>query len=169
MIKPREKAPELTINLVNDTKWSLQEQKTENFTLIIFYRGKHCPVCKKQLEQLQNNVNNFKERGVNVIAISANTESLAKETYKDWNVKDLPIGYDFTIEEARKWGLFISNGISQKEPKEFIEPGLFLIDKEGKVYWESIQSMPFGRPEFKDVLNGIDYILKEDYPARGEA
>ncbi|TXD49231.1 peroxiredoxin-like family protein [Polaribacter sp. IC073] len=169
MIKPREKAPELTINLVNDTQWSLQEQKTTNFTLIVFYRGKHCPVCKKQLEELQNKVNNFKERGVNLIAISANTEEIAKETYKDWNVKDLPIGYGLTMEEARKWGLFISNGISDKEPKQFTEPGLFLIDKEGKVYWESIQSMPFGRPEFKDVLNGIDYILKEGYPARGQA
>ncbi|MDX6745978.1 peroxiredoxin-like family protein [Polaribacter sp. PL03] len=169
MIKPREKAPELTIKLVNDAKWSLQDQKPENFTLIFFYRGKHCPVCQKQLEQLQKKIGDFKERGVNLIAISANTEEIAKETYKEWNIEDLPIGYGLTIEEARKWGLFISNGISDKEPNQFTEPGLFLIDKEGKVYWESIQSMPFGRPLLNDVLNGIDYILKAGYPARGEA
>ncbi|WP_299667315.1 redoxin domain-containing protein [uncultured Polaribacter sp.] len=169
MIKPREKVPNLKINLVNDTQWSLQDQNPENFTLIIFYRGKHCPVCKKQLEQLQKRVDDFTERGVNLIAISANTEELAKETYNEWDIESIPIGYEFPIEEARKWGLFISEGISDKEPKEFTEPGLFLIDKEHKVYWESIQSMPFGRPNFKDVLNGIDYILKEGYPARGEA
>jgi len=28
--------------------------------------------------------------------------------------------------------------------------------------------MPFGRPNFKVIINGIDYILKENYPARGE-
>lgn len=169
MIKPQEKAPELIIDLVNNTKWSLKDQNPKNFTLIVFYRGKHCPVCKLQLEQLQKKISDFKERGVNLIAISSNTEEIAKETYKEWNVEDLPIGHGFSIDEARKWGLFISNGISKKEPEQFTEPGLYLIDKDGKLYWESIQSMPFGRPSFNDVLSGIDYILKEGYPARGEA
>ncbi|KOY52641.1 redoxin domain-containing protein [Polaribacter dokdonensis] len=169
MIKPREKTPDLKINLVNDTKWSLHEQSPENFTLIIFYRGIHCPVCKKQLEQLKKKMDDFTERGVNLIAISADTEEKAKKAYKDWDIESLPVGYDLPIEEGRKWGLFVSKGISDKEPDTFLEPGLFLIDKEQKVYWQSIQSMPFGRPEFRDVLNGIDYILKEGYPARGEA
>ncbi|TXD50329.1 MULTISPECIES: peroxiredoxin-like family protein [unclassified Polaribacter] len=169
MIKPRNKAPELKIDLVNDTKWNLQEQNPKNFTLIIFYRGNHCPVCKTQLEELQNKVKDFTERGVNLIAISSNTEKIAKETHKNWAIDSIPVGYDFPIEEARKWGLFISEGINDKEPKHFTEPGLFLIDTENKVYWESIQSMPFGRPAFKDVLNGIDSILEDGYPARGEA
>ena len=55
MIKPREKTLELEIDLVNNTKWKLSEQSPENFTMIIFYRGKHCPVCKSQLEELQKN------------------------------------------------------------------------------------------------------------------
>ncbi|WP_439129296.1 peroxiredoxin-like family protein [Polaribacter sp.] len=168
MIKPREKAPNLTVDLVNDTTWNLQEQNPKNFTMILFYRGKHCPVCKKQLESLQNKISDFTEKGVNLIAISSNTEELAKQTYKEWDIDGIPIGYDLSIDEARKWGLFISEGIND-EPEHFFEPGLFLIDKEGKVYWESIQSMPFGRPLFKDVLNGISYILEEGYPARGEA
>lgn len=168
MIKPREKAPELKLNLVNDTKWSLEEQTPKNFTMILFYRGKHCPICKKQLEQLQKKVNDFTERGVNVIAVSCDTEEKAKSTYDEWEIADIPVGFELPIEEARKWGLFISEGIND-EPKHFAEPGIFIIDKDQKVYWESIQSMPFGRPNFADILSGIDYILKEGYPARGEA
>ncbi|WBU89010.1 peroxiredoxin-like family protein [Cellulophaga omnivescoria] len=168
MIKPREKTPELSIKLVNDSTWKLSEQSPKNFTLILFYRGKHCPVCKKQLEELQSILPKFTERGVNVIAISSDTEDVAKNTYKEWNINDIPLGYGFSIEEARKWGLFISKGIKQ-EPDYFTEPGLFLLSPDTTVYWESIQSMPFGRPEFNDVLGGIDYILKADYPARGEA
>lgn len=53
MIKPREKAPELEVQLVNDTTWKLSDQSPENFTLVLFYRGKHCPVCKSQLEDLE--------------------------------------------------------------------------------------------------------------------
>ncbi|WP_179344977.1 peroxiredoxin-like family protein [Winogradskyella ursingii] len=168
MIKPRTKTPNLEIDLVNDTRWDLSEQTPKNFTMIVFYRGKHCPVCKKQLEELQQKLSKFTERGINVIAISSDTEKVAKATYDDWDIADIPIGFEFPIEEARKWGLFISEGIND-EPKHFTEPGLFLLDKDQKVYWETIQSMPFGRPSFNDVLSGVDYILKEDYPARGEA
>ena len=168
MIKPREKAPELKIELVNGTTWTLSEQSPENFTLLLVYRGKHCPVCKGQLEELQKKIGKFSDRGVNVIAISADTKEIAEETYKEWDINDIPLGYNFSIDEARKWGLFISEGIKQ-EPKHFVEPGLFLITPDQTMYWESIQSMPFGRPPFNEVLGGIDYILKADYPARGEA
>ena len=168
MIKPREKTPDLSIDLVNDTTWKLSDQSPESFTMIVFYRGKHCPVCKTQLEELQKKLNKFTERGINVIAISSDTETVAKETYKEWDIPEIPVGFDFPIEEARKWGLFISEGI-KKEPKHFTEPGLFILTSEQTLYWESIQSMPFGRPSFNDVLGGIDYILKEGYPARGEA
>lgn len=168
-MKPTEKAPNLKINLVNNTQWSLEDQHPENFTMVLFYRGKHCPVCKTQLKELEKNIDDFSERGVKVVAVSVNTEEIAKETYKEWELEKLPLGYGLSIEEGRKWGLFVSNSISDKEPEQFVEPGIFLLDKERKVYWESIQSMPFGRPAFEDVLNGIDYILKADYPARGGA
>lgn len=168
-MKPREKVPNLKISLVNGTQWNLEDQHPENFTLVLFYRGKHCPVCKKQLEDLETKIKDFSERGVNVVALSVNSEEIAKETHETWDIKNIPLGYGLSIEEGRKWGLFVSNSISDKEPEQFVEPGIFLLDKDKKVYWESIQSMPFGRPNFKDILNGIDYIVKEDYPARGEA
>jgi len=169
MIKPREKAPQIHINLVNDTKWRLEEQTPENFTMIIFYRGKHCPICKKQLEQVQKKINDFTERGVNIIAISGDSEERAKKTYEEWDIASIPVGFEYSMDDARKWGLFISKSIKDAEPEHFFEPGIFLIDKDQNVYWESIQSMPFGRPNLNDILSGIDYILKEGYPARGEA
>lgn len=168
MIKPREKAPEIKIDLVNDTQWKLSDQSPENFTMIVFYRGKHCPICKKQLQELQRKLDKFTERGIGVIAISSDTEEVAKATYEEWEIGDIPVGHNFSIEEARNWGLFISKGI-KKEPEYFTEPGLFILKPDGTVYWESIQSMPFARPSFNDVLSGIDYILNEGYPARGEA
>lgn len=168
MIKPREKAPEITVNLVNDTTWKFSEQSAENFVMILFYRGKHCPICKSQLEELQRKLDMFTQRGINVIAISSDTEEVAKATYEEWDIPNIPIGFGFPIEEARKWGLFISEGI-EEEPKHFIEPGLFLLKPDGTMHWVSIQSMPFGRPGFNDILGGIDYTLQEGYPSRGEA
>lgn len=168
MIKPRTKTPDLTINLVNDTKWKLSDQHPENFTLIVIYRGKHCPICKKYLQTIQEHLSEFSEKGVNVIAISSDSEKRAKSTYEDWDVKDLPIGYNFPIEQAREWGLYISKGIKE-EPEYFIEPALFIIRPDQTLYASSIQSMPFARPEIGALLKSFDFIIDDDYPARGEA
>jgi hypothetical protein len=67
------------------------------------------------------------------------------------------------------WGLFISHGIDEHEPAQFNEPGLFLISRDHTVYYESILSMPVGRPRLDDLLGGIDYWTTHGYPARGEA
>ena len=169
MIKPRQEVPELHLNLINDTKWSLDSQDSNKFTMLVFYRGRHCPKCKVQLETLAQKLEDFVERGVHVIAISCDTEATAKKTGEEWEIPELPIGYNLTLEKAREWGLFISEGISKKEPDHFSEPGIFLVHPDNTLYAASVQTMPFARPSFDDILKMIDYVEKEDYPARGEA
>ncbi len=169
MLKPRNKVPSLQVSLINDTHWKIEDQNPENFTMIVFYRGIHCPICKKQLEELSSKLDKFVDRGVNVAAISCDTKEKAKTTGDKWNVPSLPIGYEMTIEKAREWGLYISAAKDDKEPEHFSEPGIFLIRPDQTLYFSSVQTMPFARPEFDDILNAIDYILKNEYPARGES
>jgi len=169
MLKPRQETPDLTVQLVNGGRWELSNQQPNSFTLIIFYRGYHCPKCKQYLQDLYRYLGKFIEMGVEVIAISSNNESLAKETYKDWELDGLTLGYGCSIEKARNWGLFISKGIKEKEPTLFIEPGVFIIKSDGKLYASSIQTMPFARPPIREIFGAIKYVTKERYPARGEA
>lgn len=168
-IKTKEKVPQMQVDLVNGAQWSLSEQSPEHFTMVVFYRGLHCPVCKSYLEDLQERIGEFSEKGIHVIAVSADSKERAKKTYAKWKVKDVPIGYGYPIEAAEKWGLYVSESIKEDEPERFFEPGLFLIRPNGTLYSASIQSMPFARPNFADVLKGLSYIIKEDYPARGAA
>ena len=81
----------------------------------------------------------------------------------------LPLGYGLTEEDMRAWGLFVSHGIYEFEPALFNEPGLFLIASDGTVFYESILSMPVGRPRLDDLLTGVDYWTTHDHPARGES
>ena len=168
MIKPRTETPDLSINLLNGTQWTLSEQQPEHFTLVVVYRGKHCPVCKKYLETIQEHLDDFKSKGVNMVAISSDSKERANASYTDWDIADVPLGYDFPIEEARSWGLYISKGIKD-EPEEFIEPAIFLIRPDRTLYASSIQTMPFARPKIVDLLKSIDFVIDKDYPARGEA
>lgn len=166
--KPGTPVPELEVPRVNGPQWNLREQKPEHFTLIVFYRGLHCPICKGYLGDLDRRVEDLRAKGVEPIAISSDTRERAAQTVKEWGLDTLPVGYGLSLDSAREWGLFISSGIKSEEPERFSEPGLFLVRPDGTLYATSIQSMPFARPSFKELASALDFVIKEDYPARGE-
>ena len=67
----------------------------------------------------------------------------------------------------RNWGLFVSHGINDHEPAVFSEPGLFLIAPDRTVYYDSILSMPVGRPPLDDLLGRLKYWREHNYPRGG--
>jgi peroxiredoxin len=167
-VRPGEQAPELVVDFVGGGSWDLAAQQPQGFTLVVFYRGFHCPVCRAQLSELNRRIDELEQRGLSVIAVSGDTEELASQSKSDWHLDRLAIGYGLPERSMRAWGLFVSAG-HDGEPERFNEPGLFLVKPDGSVYYEALSSMPWGRPHLDDVLNGIDYVLRSDYPARGEA
>jgi len=44
MITPGKTVPDLKLPLTNGAHFDLSAQSPENFTLAVFYRGKHCPI-----------------------------------------------------------------------------------------------------------------------------
>ncbi|PQJ31204.1 alkyl hydroperoxide reductase [Nonlabens arenilitoris] len=167
-MKPKEITPNLEVTLSNHETWSLKEQKIDTYLMIVFYRGYHCPVCKKQLETVTEKLPDFEERGVDVIAISMDHINRLEKTTKEWDVDGLKIGCRMTKETAKEWDLYLSKAISDKEPELFSEPAIFLIKPDGSLFFASIQSMPFARPKIEDILKSIDFVENKDYPARGE-
>lgn len=170
MLKPREEVPELSLQKINGESWSTEKAAEADFmTVLVFYRGYHCPVCKSYIPQLDKLVQKFEDLGVKVIAASSDTKERAEKTYSEWGLDKLKLAYGLPIEEARKWGLYVSHAIKEEEPDTFSEPGLFLIKPDKTLYASSIQSMPFTRPNLEELLQGLNYIKQNDYPARGEA
>lgn len=165
---PRQPAPSLSVELTSGERWTLSEQDPDNFTLIVFYRGLHCPVCKKYLQELTRLQEDYAQRGTDVVAISMDSAKRARKAVQDWNLGSLPVGYGLTEEQAEHWGLYLSESIKDAEPALFSEPGLFLVQPDGTLYYVAINSMPFGRPSLPKMLESIDFILENDYPARGE-
>lgn len=170
---PRRPVPELAVETLAHGQWRLADQKPERFTLVAFYRGLHCPICSRYLADLERHLGDFTERGTGVIAISSDGEERARQAQRDWELNDLTIGYGLGLDKAREWGLFISAGIGKssvgvEEPALFSEPGLFLVRADGTLYFSSVQTMPFARPRFGDIVGALDMVIKRDYPARGE-
>ncbi|MEO0996094.1 MAG: peroxiredoxin-like family protein [Pseudomonadota bacterium] len=165
---PRQAAPELDIATL-DGRWQLSERKPKAFSMIVFYRGLHCPICKGQLRDLNRKAAEFANRGVEFIAVSGDSRERAEQSSSDWGIDGVPLGYGLDESSAREWGLYVSTAIRESEPPTFYEPGLFLVRPDGVLYAASTQSMPFSRPSFEDILNAVDFIADNDYPARGEA
>ncbi|MFN3566440.1 MAG: peroxiredoxin-like family protein, partial [Burkholderiaceae bacterium] len=170
----RQPAPRLDVPTVGHGRWALADRHPAHFSLIVFYRGAHCPICRGYLTELNRLVAEFEQRGVEVVAVSTDDAVRAAQTVRDGKLDALAVGYGLSIETARSWGLYISTGRGKtstgvEEPPKFAEPGVFLIRPDGSAYFASVQSMPFARPHLPQILSAIDYVLKNDYPARGEA
>ncbi|MDE1939788.1 MAG: AhpC/TSA family protein [Alphaproteobacteria bacterium] len=169
MIKPRQTVPGMDLPLVGGGRFALAAEKPAAFTMIVVYRGLHCPICRTYLRDLNGKVDEFEALGVSVVAVSSDKIEQAEKTKTEWTLDKLRIAHGLPIELARKWGLFVSRGISEKEPREFVEPGLFLVRPDNTLYAASIQTMPFARPSFNEILGAVKYIEANNYPARGEA
>ncbi len=172
-LMPRRPVPELEVALAGGGTWRLAGRKPKAFTMIVFYRGLHCPICSRQLREIEDLLEDFKKRGVEPIAISSDTREAAEKTKIDWMLDDLTLGYGLDFATARRWGLYVSEGLAKPppsvpEPALFTEPGLFLVKPDGTLYFASVQTMPFARPSMQAVLAGVDFVLAKDYPARGE-
>lgn len=172
-LHPRQPVPSLEVPTVGGGRFDLQKAAPENFTLVVFYRGLHCPICRSYLQQLHRLLPDFAERGVGVVALSSDTGERATRTKEEWELPDLVIGHDLDLETAREWGLYISAGrgetsIGVVEPDRFSEPALYLVRPDGTLYFGAVQTMPFARPDFRAILGALDFVLENDYPARGE-
>jgi peroxiredoxin len=170
---PRQKVPALSVPLVGGGTFELAAERPERFTMLVFYRGLHCPQCARYLRDLESKLAEFEKRGVKVLTLSSDDKERAEKSKADWGLEHTPVGYGLTLKDARAWGLFISSGrgktsVGIEEPALFSEPGLFLVRPDGTLYWSAVQTMPFSRPHFADVLTALDFVIDRDYPARGE-
>jgi peroxiredoxin len=168
-VRPREPAPDLIAPLLRGGSYNLRDQAPEFFTMVVFFRGLHCPGCRAQLSELERRLDEITARGIGVIAVSGETRERTATLAEDWKLERVPLAYGLSEEQMRTWGLFVSRGRSEDEPALFNEAGLFLISPDHTVYYESIVSMPVGRPRLDDLLGGIDFWTAHNYPARGEA
>lgn len=170
---PNQTVPPLRVDLAGRGQFDLASEKPSNFTLVVFYRGLHCPICKTQLKELESKLDDFEKRGVAVVAVSTDSRERAEQTRERWGLSRLRIGYGLPLAAARRWGLYVSSGHGKTsagvdEPALFSEPAIYLVRPDGTLYFGSAQTMPFARPHFSDVLTAIDFVVKNNYPARGE-
>jgi peroxiredoxin len=145
------------VKLGDSTRWQV----------VVVYRGKHCPICRTYLKTLDGLLEQFNAANTEVIAISGDPKEKAESEVTEENWR-FPVGYDLRPDQMRQLGLYISEPRSPQETdRPFAEPGLFIINPQGKIQVVDISNAPFARPELGGVLRGLKFIQEKRYPIRG--
>ena len=81
---PDAPTPALSLLVVGGGTWTLADQTHGSFTMIVIYRGLHCPVCKTYLTKLSAMMDDARSYGLNVVLASMDGIALAAQAKADW-------------------------------------------------------------------------------------
>lgn len=162
--------PDIDVQMLNGDMTLLgKPENGHDWKLVVIYRGQHCPICTKYLNQLETVKESFSDAGVDIIAASGDSKEQLESHLEKLDI-NFPIAYGLTIEQMKTLGLYISDPRSEKETDHpFAEPGVFVINAEGKIQIIDISNAPFARPELEALANGLSFIRdpENNYPIRG--
>lgn len=141
--------------------------KVSGWRLLVVYRGRHCPICKRYLKELNGLHEAYVTIGVSVYALSADPPEKAEADVLGEGWK-FATGHSMSTDQMHTLGLYISEPRSSQETdRPFAEPGLFVINPEGRFQIIDISNAPFARPGLEGILNGVRMIKEKAYPIRG--
>lgn len=140
----------------------------DRWTMLVVYRGRHCPRCKRYLNKLNDMLSSWTDV-MDVFVISADTKekALADREEFGWNFE---LGYGLTVDRMRELGLYVSEPLSEAETTDlFSEPGTFAIRPDGSLMLVDISNGPAARPDLDELLDGMKFNIDNDRPVRGTA
>jgi hypothetical protein len=65
---------------------TLGDPAPARFTIVVFYRGYHCPVGRKYLTELDGLVSDFAARGVGLVVAGTDSKEGAESTAREWRL-----------------------------------------------------------------------------------
>jgi peroxiredoxin len=179
LIQTNKQAPAFSHSTSGGSVFTLADQTPDKFTIVIVYRGLHCPLCKMFLKEVEAYHQEAISQGYKIVAVSMDPKEKADEFAKEVaasmdegdkrDVLELPIAYGLTEAEASQWGLYLSNTRDEApgEPDVFAEPGFFVIRPDNTIFMAQVQSAPFSRPSITQLIGGLNYAHENKYPTRG--
>ena len=139
----------------------------DGWQVVFVYRGKHCPLCRRYLRELNSQLEEFGSIGMDLVVVSADTREKAEKEVEEEGWR-FPVGYGLTMEQMHELGVYISEPRSAEETdRPFAEPGLFVVNPDHKMQVIDISNAPAARPALSILLLGLKFIMKNGLPVRG--
>jgi peroxiredoxin len=82
---------------------TLDPSRMSGWRMVVVYRGKHCPLCKTYFKTLDGLLDEYRNAGVAVVAVSADPKEKAAADVAEFGWK-FPVGYGLTPDQMRALG-----------------------------------------------------------------
>ena len=162
--------PELMASDLEGTNKDISRPSGDaDWHMVVVYRGQHCPLCTRFLNQLTDFRQRLTDIGIDVVAVSGDSKEQLDSHLARLNV-NFPLFHGLTEAQMKELGLYISIPRSEKETDHnFAEPGLFVINSDKQVQVVDISNNPFARPDLETFVSGLEWIRapENNYPIRG--
>lgn len=152
-----------------EENFSLEQFIGKKHVLLFFYPKDFTFVCPTELHAFQSKLDAFAERGVEVVAVSTDTEQshwgwlqLSKEeggikgiTYPLVADTNKTIAHNFDVLTGDYY--YDEDGMLRADSELVAYRGLFLIDREGIVRHQVVNDLPLGR-NVEEALRMVDAL-----------
>jgi peroxiredoxin (alkyl hydroperoxide reductase subunit C) len=136
--------------------FKLSENYGEKGTVLFFYPLDFTFVCPSEIIAFSKRVADFKERGVNVIGVSVDSQ-FSHFAWRETPVNkggigrvNMPLVADLTKDISRAYDVLLDDGIALR--------GSFLIDADGTIRHAVINDLPLGR-NIDEMIRMVDTML----------
>jgi peroxiredoxin len=126
-------APRLSVLDSEGKTVTLEDFKGQN-VIVVFYLGRECPHCMKQLQDL-------KKIKTTVLAISPNSPETNKSVASSWGVTNIKLLSDKDAENAKRF-------LAYDDFENMELHATLFVDKEGKLRWSRIGGEPFSKADW---------------------
>ena len=107
------------------------EYQKKSKVLLVFFRGEWCSECKKQLEELNININWFKKNKIKIIALSSDDRLFTSILVEILKPK-------YPILSDSNWKIFKLYGFKKPTNQKRIKPALLLIDSDHNIQYSYV-------------------------------
>jgi peroxiredoxin 2/4 len=154
-------APDFTVPAVLGNgeivdKFNLYERIKDKHALVFFYPLDFTFVCPSELIALDHRMEEFQQRGVEVIAVSIDSQ-FTHNAYRQTSVSQGGIGpVRYTLAADTRHEICKSFGVEHPVAGVALR-GAFIIDKQGLVRSQIVNDLPIGR-NVDEILRVIDAV-----------
>ena len=150
-LKVGDKVPRFTGQDAGKKTISLGDYHGTKNIFLVFYPLAFSSVCSVQLPNYNRNLEGFRQRDTEVIAVSADSGLSQRAFCDSLGGIDFPMLSDRKLEIAKLYGVALPDGFSTRAE--------FLIDKEGVLRWMNVEKSPGDdTPSIDDIFNVIDSL-----------
>ncbi len=121
-----DKAPNFSLKTMAGETFK-QTSDEKNPTMLIFW-ATWCPVCKEEIPEVQSIYNNFKDKGLQVLAVNVSindSEKRTKRFIKKYKM-NYPVAFDTNSKVTKEYGVMGT-------------PTIMIIDSKGIIRYKSAQ------------------------------